>query len=320
VIRPRLSLLAAAILLAVAPTTASASLQGKYLQRGAINFKAVHDDPIVNPNQPGAADHPHDECGSKSWSANPAPGLLRGSAGTSMTNPFNFTAYWAPSWVAADGSLVSAIGCGGYYKANFAHPDMIAGGKIVDYAPGSQIVIGNSHSTSLQSTAIVNFRCNAAGQPTLAAPPKTCPAGVGVAAIFFGPSCWSGTGITPSNFTYTKTQPNGVQECDPDELRVPTLEWEFDYPPAAVGGCPSSDHGIAPCGRSAHMDTIEMQDPLAQPLLDACLNDPAHNVAQGTPTCGTLTSSSSPWLVPLIGWTAKHDYIANADGSPAPGP
>jgi hypothetical protein len=259
--RTRLSLLTAAILL-VFVSPAHASLQGKYLQRGAINFKAVHDDPIVNPNQPGAADHPHDECGSKSWSANPAPGLLRGSAGTSMTNPFNFTAYWAPSWVASDGSTVSAVGCGGYYKANFAHPDMIAGGKIVDYSPGSQVVIGNSHAT----------------------------------------------------------QPNGVQECDPDELRVPTLEWEFDYPPAAVGGCPSSDHGIAPCGRSAHMDTIEMQDPLAQPLLDACLNDPAHNVAQGTPTCGTLTSSSSPWLVPLIGWTAKLDYVARADGSPATGP
>lgn len=301
------ALLVAAAALALMPAVADATKQGKYLQNCPLaNVGQV--DPLVSPGAP--ADHFHAEFGAKAWgTSSTTADLLNGS--TTCFIPGNHSAYWVPCFVAADGSPICPTSSGGYYGAFFGP----SAEQIEPFAVGTRFIVGDSASKALQSTSVVFWRCDAAGQPTLGAPPQTCPAGVGVSLAFNGPRYWDGMSLDSPNhrshMSYAKDAGH--------QVRIPQIQWEFHYPAAAVGKFLDSDHGVAPKGRSAHMDLWEAQDPLMQAELTKCVNDPQFSVAGGTVQCGTFTSPSSPWIAPLVAWTGHTDYV-RPDGSPAPGP
>jgi hypothetical protein len=273
--------------------------QGKYLQScGPANLAQV--DPLVTPGQ--VADHNHAEFGAVAWgTASTTADLLAGS--TTCRIPGNHSAYWVPTMVATDGTQVAPTSAGGYYGA-FWTPDAE---QVQPFPVGIRFIVGDSHGTVLQSAAIVHWRCDAAGQPTLARPPRAgeCPTGVGVELSFDGPKYWDGVNLDSANhrshLSYTKDAGH--------QIRIPVIAWSFHYPAAAVGGMLDSDHGIGPAGRTAHMDLWEAQDPFQQAELTKCLNDPARN-STSSPLCGTMNSSNSAlWTDPLVAWSQHFEYV-----------
>ena len=289
----RLILLAAVAVLMFAPP-AMAAKNGKYLQNCPLaNTGQV--DPLVSPG--GVADHFHAEFGAKAWSATSTTADLLNGATTCFI-PGNHSAYWVPCFDADDGSPICPTSASGYYGAFGATE------QVQPFAVGDRFIVGNSHSTVLQSSSVVFWRCDAAGNPTLSAPPQTCPAGVGVSLAFNGPRYWDGMRLDSpdhqSHMSYAKDAGH--------QVRIPQIQWEFHYPPAAVGKFLDSDHGIAPKGRTAHMDLWEAQDPIMQAELTKCLNDPARSLPSSS-LCGVFTTSTAPWIKPLVDWTNHVSYV-----------
>lgn len=318
------------ILVLVLAASAGASLQAKYLQTcGLANI--AKDDPLVNPGLEGGADHAHAEFGAKNWNASTTTGDFL-SGGTTCILPTNKTAYWVPEIVAPNGTLVAPTSTGGYYGAFGADPTQIAGGKVYPFPQGIRFIVGNPKSTVLQSTSVVKWRCDAASNPTLGAPPKTCPSGQGIELIFISPPCWDGINLDSADHHSHMRTSLADGSCPADHhVRVPLLNWSFHYPSSAFAGSNgtvapmlTSDHGTGPAGRTAHMDLWEAQDAMGQALLTQCLNDPARS-SSSSPLCGLFTYvggvngvAPNGWLANLNAWNAKLDYIAGADGNPAP--
>lgn len=298
-----LAALAAAVLIA-AP--AHAAKHGKYLQNCPLaNTGQV--DPMVSPG--GVADHFHAEFGAKAWSATSTTADLLNGATTCFI-PGNHSAYWVSCFDDTDGTPICPTSASGYYGAFGAADDE----QVQPFPVGLRFLVGDSHSTTLQSASVVFWRCDQAGQPTLTAPPQTCPAGVGVSLAFNGPRYWDGANLDSANHRSHMSYARDATH----QVRIPQIQWEFHYPAAAVGKFLDSDHGIAPKGRTAHMDLWEAQDPLMQAELTKCLNDPARS-SPSSPLCGVFTSATAPWIPPLVGWTNDVGYV-NPDGSAAPAP
>ena len=63
-------------------------------------------------------------------------------------------------------------------------------------------------------------------------------------------------------------------------------------------------------------DIVEMV--VMQAELTKCLNDTGRNLSS-SPLCGLFTSSTSPWIKPLVDWTNHVTYV-NPNGTAAPSP
>ena len=298
-----LALLAASLMFA---PPALAAKNGKYLQNCPLaNTGQV--DPMVSPG--GVADHFHAEFGAKAWSATSTTADLLNGPSTCFI-PGNHAAYWVSCFDDTDGTPICPTSASGYYGA-FGAGDTE---QVEPFPVGVRFLVGDSHSTTLQSSAVVFWRCDAAGQPTLSAPPQTCPPGVGVSLAFNGPRYWDGMRLVApdfhANMSYTRDAGH--------QVRIPQIQWEFHFPPAAVGKFLDSDHGILPKGRTAHMDLWEAQDPIMQAELTKCLNDPARSLPS-SPLCGVFTTSTAPWIRPLVDWTNHVSYV-KPDGTAAGSP
>src|SRR6185295_5996139 len=127
---------------------------------------------------------------------------------------------------------------------------------------------------------------------------------VGVSLAFNGPKYWDGMRLVAPDFHANMSYVKDVTH----QVRIPQIQWEFHFPPAAVGKFLDSDHGIAPKGRTAHMDLWEAQDPIMQAELTKCLNDTARSLP-GSPLCGVFTSPTAPWIKPLVDWTNHVSYV-----------
>jgi len=294
----------AVVLMFVSP--APAAKNGKYLQNcPQANLGQI--DPMVSPG--GVADHFHAEFGAVNWSATSTTAdMLNGP--TRCFLPGNHAAYWVSCFTAADGTHICPTSASGYYGA-FGAADTE---QVEPFPVGLRFLVGDSKSTTLQSSSVVFWRCDAAGNPTLSAPPQTCPAGVGVSLAFNGPKYWNGVDLDSPNH---RSHMSYVKDAT-HQIRIPQIQWEFHFPPAAVGQFLDSDHGIAPKGRTAHMDLWEAQDPIMQAELTKCLNDPARSLPT-SPLCGIFTSSTAPWIKPLVDWTNHVTYV-KPDGTAAASP
>jgi hypothetical protein len=311
-----LSLLCAAFLSTSLAPVAHANLHGKYLQ-GCPVANNAQIDPLASPGV-AVSDHAHSEAGSRVFTPTSTTADFL-NATTSCFLHSNHSAYWVPQMRKSDGTLVPATNFATYYQAAGADPALIAGGKIEPYPVGMRFLIGDHNSTVLQSTSIIRWHCNVANPTQLHSPPTSCPAGVGIEADFNGPNCWDGMRLdSPDHMDHLAY---GGSSCPADHpIRLPQLLAEWFWPAAAVGACPDSDHGIAPCGRSMHMDSWEAQDPAVQDQLTRCVNDPARNTAT-SPLCGVFTYDGSPnppnaWWPGLLAASSVVGYV-NATGGPA---
>lgn len=324
--RSALALTAALAAVAILAASAQAStLQGKFLQNCPASQKLVKDDAIVNPGQPGGADHWHTVMGGRMDAYSTSPTLLAGP--TTCFIEGNHSAYWMPAIVAPDGSLVGATSFSSYYAAAWMNTNAIPGGKIQPPPFGLRMIAGNSKSTTTQSPDIVKFSCNRPGDPILLTIPTSCATGVGVRALINYPNCWDGVHLDTADhkshvgYGITKYATDGTRlgtGCPDGWVPIPQVQAEFFFPPTAVGGMLDSDHGTGPAGRTMHADVMFAWQGQTISELLKCVNDTARNLPT-SPLCGQFTSTTSPWLPPLIGWANKVTYV-KPDGTPAPAP
>jgi Domain of unknown function (DUF1996) len=242
------------------------------------------DDPIVFPDQPGAA-HSHDFFANRSTdyastyeSLRKFTGPTRATkSGTTCVNPDDKSAYWIPTMSWTDNSGTRKL------KASTAHFYYRSGGKPpedVQPPPPGLKVVPNTH---------VNWRC-AQDTAVTPSPPTRCSSGTLVVSIRF-PDCLANdssgqplldTGPNDPNphrshMAYADLQSDGTKLCPADTHPYPiaalTMEVKFKIPTTSGTVSLSSDHPDVPPGSTMHADFFNAwdQDKLTA-LVESCIN------------------------------------------------
>jgi hypothetical protein len=240
--------------LAAAPAASAASGNGaSFAVRCDFSHRAA-DDPIVHPNNPGAA-HSHDFFGNKTTNADPTYENMLEKA-TTCTRLEDTAAYWIPTvkWNGQDLTSNRAVF---YYRA---------GGK-------DHTTVKPFDKNLKVITERVRWDCGTDdGKEGSQDPPKQCKSGVlGVRIVF--PDCVakdsSGGQVTDStlidptdtshrsHMARSVLQSDGSRRCpDAHPIPVPTLTVNANFPiPKASGTVTvSSDHQGDPPGSTMHSD------------------------------------------------------------------
>ncbi len=166
------------------PSAAAASNFGSML----VVCKSSHtktDDPIVFPDQPGAA-HRHDFFGNTSTDAFSTTASLLGKP-TTCSRPGDTAAYWTPTLL-NNGRRVAPDRLIAYYRTTGIRD--IA--SIRPFPRGLKMIAGSSSATASnpQPTWITNWHCGD-GVEGQASPPASCPDKALTLRIQF-PNCWDG--------------------------------------------------------------------------------------------------------------------------------
>lgn len=143
------------------------------------------DDPILAPNDPGAAMH-HNFYGNTTTSASSTATSLVGGASTCSTSA-DSSAYWTPV-VYQNGTALTPSSALIYWRK----PAKDA--KAVQAVPvGLQMIAGNESATAPQSTSVIAWTCDDhSGTSKATATPRNCAAGTDLRLIVAFPSCWTG--------------------------------------------------------------------------------------------------------------------------------
>jgi hypothetical protein len=222
------------------------------------------DDPIVYPEQPGAA-HSHDFFGNNSTDAySTYDSLLAAPEGTTCTRPEDEAAYWIPT-VYWNGVELESNRAVFYYRA---------GGKnhtTVQPFPAGLKVVPNTH---------IRWRCgrtdNGGGTKQ---PPRQCDNGeLGVRIAF--PDCSNGSTDSAdhrSHMAYSRKRDGKVRCPRSHPTPVPSLTMNVTFPiPAGKKGqvTLSSDHHDEPGGSTMHADFFNAWDQAAlSELVVRCINN-----------------------------------------------
>jgi hypothetical protein len=171
--------------------------------------RALTDDPIVFPNQPGAS-HLHDFFGNEAVDAFSTYASLIGKP-TSCGNDADTAGYWAPA-VFLRGAKVNPDNLKAYYYERVASSS--------PFPPGLGMVAGSSKSIAPQSTNRVYFGCGN---------------GTGISKVSSPPNC-QGTGgafTVHVMFPYCLDAVSGVvayPPCAPGATYLPQLVERIEYP------------------------------------------------------------------------------------------
>jgi hypothetical protein len=201
---------------------------------GAFRFTChvsheLYDDPIVFPNQPGAA-HLHSFFGNVNANANSTYNSLRSSGDGSCTGgPANRSSYWYPSMMNGKGKVLRPGHITIYYKREPKDAPNCTRAPhkgCVDIPRGLRFVFGNKLDGSLVTNALEAqpyFECvgNAFKAKTITEVAKNCPMtaeNVRVAMVIPGPSCWDGVNLDSADHrthvTYSQRDPmTGIKSC-----------------------------------------------------------------------------------------------------------
>lgn len=232
---------------------------------------SLKDDPIVFPNQPGAA-HLHDFIGAESTNAFSTFDSLR-TGGTACTLPGDTSSYWVPALyengvrVLPTGQQANAL----VYYRRIGAPE----GTIVQpFPPGLKMLIGNAHAMSPQENpglgTTIDFRCGFGTESPLTSPPTQCDTGVMVISFTF-PNCWNGENLDSPNHISHMSYPVRGRCPASHPVTLPRLKTHLRY---AVGtgpiGAITWDSGPY---YTVHMDFFNAWDPtVLQRLVTNCIN------------------------------------------------
>jgi hypothetical protein len=186
------AILGAGALAVLSPAVALAGPHGQFRVSCPYSHSKP-DDPIVFPGQPGAS-HLHDFFGNNSVDAFSDESSLRAATTTCSTSD-DLSGYWEPEMY-VDGTSRPAPKMTIYYVGNATTEPIPS---------GLQMVAGDSHATSLQSTMVLQWTCGD-GTPK-ASKPYDCKPWLqvdpgGVTALVKFPTCWDGNGLTRDHVAY----------------------------------------------------------------------------------------------------------------------
>jgi hypothetical protein len=248
---------------------------------------SVADDPILAPNQPGAAMH-HDFYGNTATSAtSTAAGLVGGS--TSCTTTADASAYWTP--VLYQHGIALTPGAALIYWRRPAR-DV----ETVQTVPaGLQLIAGNEAATAPQPLTVVAWTCSGDITMTKASTtPHDCASPSRLRVVVMFPSCWDGhtlTGVGQTNVVYRDR--TGCPASHP--VQIPQIVFHVTYPTSsAVGLTLSMTPTMTGSTDTEHVDFV---NGWTQSIVNA---DVAACVATST-RCGPVTGSDAKPGGPAIG-------------------
>jgi len=232
-----------------------------------------HDDPIVFPNQPGAA-HLHTYVGATTTDADSTPGSLR-AGGTTCLMPDDASAYWVPAMYVGNQQILPT-GTGKhalfYYRRKGAPP----GVTVRTIPDGLKMVIGNAHAQSPadnpQLGSDIIFKCGPGSGIDLDHPPAQCSSsGVLSVSIRF-PNCWDGERLDSPNHRSHMAYPVGSSCPATHPVVLPRLESFFRYD---VGNLPLGNdlHWSSGPWYTVHQDFLNAWVPSGlQHFVTTCIN------------------------------------------------
>ena len=232
---------------------------------------SLKDDPIVYPNQPGAA-HLHDFIGARSTNAFSTFDSLR-AGGTACTLPGDTSSYWVPA-LYENGVRVLPTGQQANALVYYRRIGAPLGTIVQPFPPGLKMLIGNAHAMSPQENpglgTAIEFFCGFGTESPLAFPPANCDTGVMVVSFTF-PNCWDGRNLDSADHISHMSYPVRGSCPASHPVTLPRLRTHLRY---AVGAGPIGtitwDSGPY---YTAHMDFFSAWEPTTlQRLITNCIN------------------------------------------------
>jgi hypothetical protein len=283
-VRPRLAFLAAlAALTAVAGTAAGATApSGAFFVLTCRFSHSAPNDPIVLPGQPGRS-HDHVFVGNVSTNASSTPRSLAARHATTCSDTDDLSAYWAPM-LYVGGKEVPPLDVTVYYRRLTAAP-------VRPFPAGLEMVAGNSHAVTRQSTAVTQWYCGVLkssfyGQlrRTEGVTPglPTCSGQTNLELQVNFPDCSDGKATSVDHKSHMAYSRNG--RCPASHpIAVPAISLILRYPPIASANVFLSSGGVF----SGHGDFMDAWNRKAfGQLVTSCLN---HYVGCGAAATGALT-------------------------------
>jgi Domain of unknown function (DUF1996) len=198
---------------------------GIFTDRCGYSHEAA-DDPILAPNDPGAAMH-HNFYGNTATSASSTATALVGGASTCTTTA-DASAYWTP--VLYQNGVALTPGSALIY---WRRP--VGDTEAVQTVPvGLQMIAGNESATEPQARTVTAWTCSGTISPARSTnTPHDCPAGSDLRLVVTFPSCWDGrtlTGAGQTNVAYRTS--TGCPASHP--IQIPQIVFHVNYPTASA--------------------------------------------------------------------------------------
>jgi hypothetical protein len=186
------------------------------------------DDPILAPNDPGAAMH-HDFYGNTSTSAASTASTLVGGKTTCSTSA-DASAYWTPV-LYQNGAALTPKSALIYWRRPVRDTEAVQTIPV-----GLQLIAGNETATAPQATSVTAWTCSSQVDPGKStATPHDCPSGSELRLVVTFPSCWDGhtlTGKGQTNVVYRTA--TGCPASHP--VQLPQIVFHVNYPTASAAG------------------------------------------------------------------------------------
>lgn len=224
-------------------------------------------DPIVAPGPSGTlSGHKHDFFGNNSTdSFSNYNSMIAASTTCGLSG--DKAGYWAPSLVAANGSLVKPVGVLVYYRNN-----PVRYGTTTAFPANFRMIAGGVGT----GPPIAGWSCDQQALSMIATPPS-CGSLKMVAHVRF-PSCWDGKNLdSPTHRTHVAYSVNGAYPSG-YPVKVPEIFLHVRYP----NGVSGSAYRLADGTQTPHMDFWNTWD-------QARLVSVVHDCLQAGRNCGELT-------------------------------
>jgi hypothetical protein len=200
---------------------------GIFTDRCSYSHEAA-DDPILAPNDPGAAMH-HNFYGNTTTSASSTAASLVGGQTTCSTTA-DASAYWTPV-VYQNGTALTPGSALIYWRKPAADTEAVQSIPV-----GLQMIAGNEAATAPQSRKVTAWTCsNQTGTAKATATPHDCVAGSDLRLIVTFPSCWDGhtlTGAGQTDVVYRTA--TGCPSSHP--VQIPQIVFHVNYPTSSAAG------------------------------------------------------------------------------------
>jgi hypothetical protein len=307
--RSLLAFLALLTLSAALPARADhdgpADHQGVFSIRCGLSHRA-EDDPIVYPDQPGAA-HTHDFFGNRSTDAgSDYESMMDG--GTSCELEADTAGYWVPTLLRPDGTPVQVRFMFAYYR------DLpVFGGPASAFPPDFRMIAGYPN---VQTGTYKRLGWSCSDSDPWVATPADCGSRFVKLHLIF-PNCWDGVRLDSPDHRSHVAYPVGGHCPDSHPVKLPQLSTHVTYDVQdGTGYFLSSDEMAGTLhGRSAHGDFWNAWDQDAlEATVAACLQ-PETSCSQLTQVPGSGGSSSCFTSEVTISGTERADTMPGTLGA-----
>ncbi len=219
-----------------------------------LETHVANDDPLVKPNEPGAA-HEHVFLGNPTVDAfTTIDTLIEADETLCDGDTLNRSGYWIPSLYDAFGERIRYVDPLIYYKTGYHLPP----NDIVPPPPGLRMIAGDAMASAPQAVAITKFRCGSwtpeepqfsPGDPLDHIPTlPDCDVGDIVEMRLVFPQCWDGMNLASddhqSHMAYPEeaTAPNpGTGSCpNSHPVAIPEISYNFHVYVTEETGSPSA--------------------------------------------------------------------------------